>query len=92
MYNPKPVDTDDIVLPQKLLDLSEQIAKNVHDVWAVNRLREGWVYGKKRDDVAKTTPCLVPYENLPESEKDYDRNTALETIKLIIKLGFKIEK
>ena len=92
MYNPKPVNTDDVILPQELLDLSEQIAKNVHDVWALNRLREGWVYGEKRDDVIKTTPCLVPYENLPESEKDYDRNTALETIKLIIKLGFKIEK
>lgn len=92
MYDPKPVVTDDVVLPQELLDLSEQIAKNVHDVWAVNRLREGWIYGEKRDDVTKTTPCLIPYENLPESEKDYDRNTALETIKLIIKLGFKIVK
>lgn len=92
MYDPKPIDTDDVILPQELLDLSEQIAKNVHDVWAVNRLREGWIYGEKRDGGTKTTPCLVPYENLPESEKDYDRSTALETIKLIIKLGFKIEK
>lgn len=92
MYNPKPVNTNDVVLPKSLLDLSEQIAKNVHDVWALNRLRDGWIYGEKRDDVAKTTPGLVSYENLSEREKDYDRNTALETIKLIIKLGFKIEK
>ena len=91
-YKPKPVDTSDIVLPKELLELVEEVAKNVHEVWAFNRLKEGWTYGPNRDSIKKTTPCLVPYEELPEEEKDYDRNTALETIKLAIKLGFKIEK
>lgn len=90
-YKPQPIDTSDIVLPQELLELTEKIAKNTHDVWAVGRMNEGWIYGKKKDDTIKTTPCLVPYEELPDSEKEYDRNTSLETVKLIIKMGYKIE-
>ena len=77
MFNPKPIDTKDIVLSPELKELTEKIAENVHDVWAKNRINEGWKYGEKRDDIKKETPCLVPYEELPEIEKDYDRNTAL---------------
>lgn len=89
-YIPKPIDTDDIKLSPELLDLTEKIAQNVHDVWAVGRMAEGWTYGPVRDDVKKETPCLVSYADLSESEKEYDRNTALETLKLIIKLGYEI--
>ncbi len=92
MYQPKPIDTSDVIVPEELLSLVEDIAKNVHEVWAKNRIKEGWTYGEQRDSIKKTTPCLVPYEELPENEKEYDRQTALETIKLAIKLGFKIEK
>lgn len=91
MYHPKPVDTSDITLPEELLELTEQIAENVHDVWAAGRIAEGWVYGARKDPQKKTTPLLVPYKALPESEKAYDRNTALETIKLIIRLGYRLE-
>lgn len=92
MYKPEPIDTKDIVLSPDLLELTEKIAKNVHEVWSEGRIKEGWTYGKKRDDVKKETPCLVPYEQLSEQEKDYDRNTAMETLKVIISLGYKIEK
>ena len=92
MYNPKPVDTKNVSLPEELLELTEKIAENVHEIWALGRVSEGWTYGEKRDDAKKTTPCLVPYSELPEGEKDYDRNTALETLKLIVALGYKIEK
>lgn len=91
-YIPTPVNTKDVTLPPELLDLTEKIAENVHDVWAVGRISEGWKYGQSRNDSRKETPCLVSYEELSESEKEYDRNTALETLKLIIKLGYKIEK
>lgn len=90
MYKPNPIDTSDVVLSAELLELTEKIAENVHNVWAAGRLEQGWTYGKERDDELKTSPCLVPYSELPESEKEYDRNTALETLKLIIKLGYKI--
>lgn len=92
MYTPKPIDTKDITLPEDLLALTEQIAENVHDVWAVGRMAEGWVYGTEKDPEKKTTPLLVPYAELSESEKAYDRNTALETLKLIVKLGYTISK
>lgn len=90
MYNPKPIDTSDIILPEELLALTEKIAENVHDVWAVGRIAEGWTYGEKKDAEKKTTPLLVPYSELPESEKEYDRNTSVETLKLIVKLGYDI--
>ena len=92
MYTPKPMDTSDVALSPELLELTEQIAENVHDVWAAGRISEGWEYGDVRDNAAKRTPCLVPYDALPDSEKEYDRNTALETLRLIIKLGYTIEK
>lgn len=92
MYNPKPIDTSDVQLSAELLELTEKIAENVHDVWAVGRIEQGWTYGTERNDELKTTPCLVPYSELPNSEKEYDRNTALETLKLIIELGYEISK
>ena len=92
MYNPKPIDTSSITLSDDLLELRELIANNVHDVWASQRINEGWTYGEKKDSDLKQTPLLVPYEELPESEKEYDRKTAYETLKLIIKLGYRIEK
>ena len=92
MYNPKPVDTSDISLPEELLALTERIAENVHDVWAAGRIAEGWTYGEKKDAEKKTTPLLIPYDELPESEKEYDRNTAFETPKLIVKMGYRIEQ
>ncbi len=92
MYTPKPIPTDQIRLPEELLELTEKIAENVHEVWAQSRIREGWTYGEKRDDDKKETPCLVPYGELPEIEKEYDRKTAMETIKLILSLGYRLEK
>lgn len=89
-YNPCPVNLDSIELPTSLDDLIEQIAENVHDVWAKSRMDEGWTYGPERNDEKKTHPCLVPYNQLPEIEKDYDRNTAINSIKLVIKLGYRI--
>ena len=91
MYDPKPIDTTGIELSEELLALTEQIAENTHDVWAKGRMEEGWVYGEVKDSEKKTTPLLIPYADLPESEKMYDRNTVLETLKLIVKLGYCIE-
>ena len=89
-YKPQPTDTSGVILPQDLMELAECMAKNVHEVWAKSRMEQGWVYGPERNDSDKTHPCLVPYEQLPEVEKDYDRNTSIETLKFIIKEGFDI--
>ena len=92
MYKPNPIDTSDVVLSKDLLELTEKIAENVHDVWSVERISQGWSYGPVRDDEKKETPCLVAYSDLPENEKTFDRNTALEILKLIVKLGYKITR
>ena len=89
-YNPTPIDTKDIALSPELMALAEKMAENVHDVWAQSRINEGWSYGLERNDALKTHPCLVPYGQLPESEKRYDRDTALTTLRLILKMGFDI--
>lgn len=92
MYTPKPIDTSDITLPESLRALTEKLAENTHEVWAAGRIKEGWTYGEERNTEKKTTPCLVPYSELPESEKEYDRNTAMESIKLMIKLGYEVRE
>lgn len=91
-YTPRPADTSRVQLSEELLHLTEEMARNVHDVWAVGRIAEGWTWGPERNDAKKENPCLVPYEELPDSEKGYDRNTAIETLKLILSLGYKILK
>lgn len=91
-YTPQPVNTEDIELSVELNSLVEQMAKNVHEVWAQNRIEQGWTWGEERNDMLKHHPCLVAYEELPEEEKLYDRKTAIETLKLITKLGFRITK
>jgi hypothetical protein len=91
-YTPKPADLSDVNLPAEIEPLIEQMAKNVHDVWAESRINDGWRYGPERNDERKEHPCLVEYDELPDSEREYDRNTAIGTLKLILKLGFKIEK
>lgn len=87
---PQPMGTSDVKLPEELNELVEKMAKNVHEVWAHSSISQGWTYGPERSDAHKHHPCLVPYEELPEVEKAYDRDTALGTLKLICKLGFKI--
>lgn len=89
-YTPQPLDTKDITLPQELNILTEDIAKNVHEVWSAGRMADGWTYGEVRNDALKQHPSLIPYEELTEEEKEYDRRTSQETLKLIMTLGFKI--
>ena len=92
MYYPHPLDTTDVRLPESLNELMEQLARNVHEVWAAGRIADGWKWGEVRDDEQKLRPCLVSYDELPEIEKDYDRRTALATLKTIVKLGYTIDK
>ena len=89
-YVPNPLDTSHVQLPPALVTLLEDLAKNTHEVWAAQRTKDGWTYGPQRDDARKKHPCLVPYEQLPDSEKEYDRNTAGETLKAVLKLGYRI--
>ncbi|HEY9602444.1 MAG TPA: TRAFs-binding domain-containing protein, partial [Allocoleopsis sp.] len=90
-YQPEPLDTSNVTLTAEHLKLTELLARNTHELWAQQRLAEGWNYGQQRDDVRKEHPCLVPYDELPESEKQYDRITALGVLKAVLGLGYRIE-
>lgn len=91
-YCPELIDLKHIKLPEGYDELREKIAENAHDRWAIERQSEGWTYGPKRDDAKLETPDMLPYPQLPESEKQYDRIMAEDTLKLLIALGYKIEK
>lgn len=91
-YIPNPVDLSAVELPEGLNELVESLSKNIHEVWAAGRIAEGWKYGPVRDDTKKEHPCLIPYEELSEEEKDYDRATALGTIRFVLKNGYAITK
>ncbi len=91
-YHPKPINISGIELHSSLESLIEKLAEHVHDTWAKQRLKEGWIWGKQRNDQLKQHPNLVSYENLTEPEKDYDRNTASATLKAIIALGYRIQE
>ena len=91
-YDPKPIDTAGVTLNADVLALTEHLSKHAHDIWSLQRLKDGWKLGSQRDDARKEHPCLVAYEELPDSEKQYDRNAAMQTLKAIIALGYRIEK
>jgi ryanodine receptor 2 len=92
VYQPKPIDVTAANVTPDILELTELLARNVHEMWATQRLADGWRYGPRRDDARKEHPCLVPYESLPESEKEVDRQSALGTLKAIIALGYRVTK
>lgn len=91
-YDPTPIDTSKVALSDDLLQLTEKLAENAHDVWARERMQEGWTHGARRDDEHKKHPCLVPYGELSEAEKRIDRSVAMTTLKAILALGFEIKK
>lgn len=92
VYEPSPISLDDVILSDDLAELQEAIAENAHEIWAKARTDQGWTYGPERNDAKKETPDMIPYCNLPENEKLYDREMAMQTLKLVKKLGFEIRK
>ena len=91
-YIPNPLDTSTIELPEDIEEIIETISKNTHEIWSVGRINDGWVYGEEHNYNKKTHPSLIPYENLLKEEKAYDRNTSVQVIKCLLKMGFKINK
>lgn len=91
-YQPRPLKLDNIEIEPELLELTEAIAENAHEVWAQGRKNQGWTYGPARNDDLKQHPDMVAYSDLTESEKQYDRDMAFNTIKLVKKLGYDLNK
>ena len=91
-YTPKTIDTSHVQLTPDVEELVERLAENNHDIWAQKRIDEGWRYGQRRNDDAKEHPDLVPYDQLPESEKEYDKTTVVEVLKTIVAFGYELRK
>jgi hypothetical protein len=91
-YTPRTIDTSRIELPPNLEELVERLAQNNHDHWALQRIQEGWRYGASRNDNLKEHPDLIRYDELPESEKEYDRKTVIEALKAILALGYELNQ
>jgi hypothetical protein len=91
-YRPDPIDTSGVALRPEIVQLTEFLSRNAHEVWARQRMAEGWRWGPERNDTRKEHPSLIPYERLSEQEKELDRQTAMETLKVILALGFNIGK
>ena len=70
----------------------EESAKKVHESWFSGKIADGWKYGPERNDRIKEHPSLVPYEELSEQEKEYDRRTVITTLSFLIDNGFEIKR
>ena len=79
-------------IPKELAGVVETLAERAHEHWAQQRMQDGWTWGPERDDRARRHPCLVPYGQLPESERDYDRRVAIGVLKALLELGYRITR
>jgi ryanodine receptor 2 len=91
-YSPRPIDTSHVQLGDDIQPLIERLAEHNHDLWGAQRIKDGWRFGPTRNDAAREHPCLIPYADLPESEKEYDRIAAIGTLKAILALGYEIQR
>nr|CAD7437731.1 unnamed protein product [Timema bartmani] len=89
-FVPTPVDTSAITLPTYVESIRDRLAENIHEMWAMNKIEAGWIYGERRDDIRKIHPCLIQFERLPPAEKRYDSQLAVQTLKTILALGYYI--
>ncbi|WP_250033861.1 RyR domain-containing protein [Paractinoplanes maris] len=85
-------DTAALTLPPAVVTDLEQLAEHVHNVWGSKRLADGWRYGPERSTAERTMPSLVPYADLPEDERDYDRELVTETVKMLLRLGYRVSR
>jgi len=91
-YKPIPMDTSGVSVPMEVMDVCERLARNTHEQWSQMRVNQGWVYGPVRNDDMKQHPCLIAYDLLTENERDFDRSTSLNTIKVLLAMGYVITK
>jgi ryanodine receptor 2 len=91
-YKPQPIDTSKVVLEKDLRLLGERLAEHLHDVWATNKIAQGYVYGETtsdgKDGAPKTHRDLKPYDDLPDEIQKYDRDSGMGAIKAIKALGW----
>ena len=90
-YKPAPLDLSAIELNVKMEELVDQLAENTHNVWAKERISQGWTYGLNEDVEKRRSPHLVHYANVDEAIKVANRNTASETVRTLLVYGYVLD-
>nr|XP_037842109.1 ryanodine receptor 2 isoform X4 [Chlorocebus sabaeus] len=91
-FNPQPVDTSNITIPEKLEYFINKYAEHSHDKWSVDKLANGWIYGEIYSDSSKVQPLMKPYKLLSEKEKEIYRWPIKESLKTMLAWGWRIER
>uniref|UniRef100_A0A672KZ94 Ryanodine receptor 3 n=1 Tax=Sinocyclocheilus grahami TaxID=75366 RepID=A0A672KZ94_SINGR len=90
-YKPSPLDLSDVKLSAAQELLVDKLAENAHNVWAKDRIKQGWTYGIQQDVKSKRNPRLVPYALLDERTKKSNRDSLREAIRTLIGYGYSVE-
>ncbi|XP_064920314.1 ryanodine receptor 3 isoform X8 [Columba livia] len=91
-FDPKPVNTANLVLPEKLEYIVSKYAEHSHDKWAFDKTNSGWKYGVSLDENMKTHPLIRPFKTLTEKEKEIYRWPARESLKTMLAMGWSLER
>ncbi|XP_065399167.1 ryanodine receptor 2 isoform X2 [Macaca fascicularis] len=91
-FNPQPVDTSNITIPEKLEYFINKYAEHSHDKWSMDKLANGWIYGEIYSDSSKVQPLMKPYKLLSEKEKEIYRWPIKESLKTMLAWGWRIER
>uniref|UniRef100_A0A6I8P2E1 Ryanodine receptor 2 n=1 Tax=Ornithorhynchus anatinus TaxID=9258 RepID=A0A6I8P2E1_ORNAN len=91
-FNPQPVDTSNITIPEKLEYFINKYAEHSHDKWSMEKLANGWIYGEIYSDSSKVQPLMKPYKLLSEKEKEIYRWPIKESLKTMLAWGWRIER
>uniref|UniRef100_A0A665TV22 Ryanodine receptor 3 n=1 Tax=Echeneis naucrates TaxID=173247 RepID=A0A665TV22_ECHNA len=91
-FDPKPVNTANISLPEKLEYIANKYAEHSHDKWSSDKVSAGWKHGDSVDEQAKTHPLLKPYKALSEKERETYRWPVRESLKSMLAMGWNIER
>ncbi|MCP9259463.1 Ryanodine receptor 44F [Dirofilaria immitis] len=87
-FVPVLVDISNVVLPEFAMEIHEKLAENLHELWAMRKIELGWSYGEVRDQKTRRHPCLTSFQQLPQNEKTYNINLAIDTMKTIEALRY----
>lgn len=90
-YKPAPLDLSAITLNVKMEELVDQLSENTHNLWAKERIQQGWTYGLNEDPDMFRSPHLVPYGKVDEAIKKANRDTASETVRTLLVYGYVID-
>ncbi|NXC32298.1 RYR2 protein, partial [Campylorhamphus procurvoides] len=91
-FNPQPVDTSNITIPEKLEYFINKYAEHAHDKWSMEKFANGWTYGETFSESAKVQPLMKQYKLLSEKEKEIYRWPIKESLKTMLAWGWRIER